>query len=975
MQHRLTHSRMSHLMAALALTAGLALTPIPALADEQTPDEGAQQEASTDIIQYTEDADGIASAQVATEDVAAEVEPTIIPIEEPSCTEATPVEPNVPVGNEEGTGAATDDTVATDPVSEPTEVQADATTGDAEAEQAPTTSTGEATSPAVADVTTSDETAVEVQIEDASGVGETAESSSSNQATVPGTTPATAAPKTSKHNIATATATVAKSKTASSLKAQTVSNQQSVPEGTYLIESGILAADGNGLAKLVLHAKGGAHDGAEVITWSYNGNANQKWCVSLVDEGWYTIASFANKSLVLTATRDQGKLYLTKRAEGLASQLWAFMLSGKSYGTGYQLVPQGLQASATDATIVSSSQNRALDVRYGKPTRGADVITYTQSDTVKPNQSFILVDPAPKTKAGRTDMEGRYRVHVPNTQNVIEVRRASSANGANAWTYTDSGKTHQDIYLQYEKNGFYSLWVMGTKKVLDVQGSSILPGANVIQWSYTGKDNQQWAVRDNDDGTFSFVNKATGLVLGGASERNGKFGAGTNIIGAQDNGRANNAFELKRLSLLSAGIYKIVRTSDSTALDVSGASIKNGAKVGFYKDNGKMNQRFELVSAGSTDLWRIRTASSGGWLTVNTKAQIVQQGSHATKQGAFNIWRVVWRNGDYQFKNDAGNRVLGTRVAKLKMTKAPISLAQGLFEIDSKAAKIALDNPRNSTSAGSKINVYTDKNGANQRFLVVKYGSGYKLVNLVSNLVLTDSGKGITQTKFTGAASQVWTVGIADGGYIKLINSSNKKALDIAGSGTVSDSKSTALCTSSSSASREARQSWKMVRMPLPVYEQMAQAAIHFAEHRAHGYSRPNRGTGGNETVKLSDGSKIILSKSDVDCSEMVRQCVCAALGSNKIPYMWTGNQHSCMMATGFKLIQFKASKVQRGDILWRVGHTCIALGNGKTSEALGSETHDIHGMRGDQTGKEVDFGTVGTNWTYIYRWTKTDAK
>ena len=962
-------------MAALALTAGLALTPISALADEQTPDDGAQQEASTDAIQLDESTDDIAFAQVATEDVTVEVEPTSTPIEEPSGTEATPVEPSVPVGNEEDAGTAGDDTVSTDSVSEPTDTQTDATTGDAEAEQASATNTNETTSPTVADITASDEDAVDVQIEDDSGAGETAESSSSNQATVTGTAPATAAPKTSVQGIATEAATVAKNKTASSLKAQAVSNQQSVPEGTYLIESGILAADGNGLAKLVLHAKGGAHNGAEVITWSYIGNANQKWCVSLVDEGWYTIASFANKNLVLTATRDQGKLYLTKRVNGLASQLWAFMLSSKSYGSGYQLVPQGLQASATDATIVSNSQNRALDVRYGKPTRGVDVITYTQSETVKPNQSFILVDPAPKAKAGRTDMEGRYRVYVPNTQNVIEVRRASSNNGANVWTYTASGKAHQDIYLQYEKNGFYSLWVMGTKKVLDVQGSSILPGTNVIQWAYTGKDNQQWAVRDNGNGTFSFVNKATGLVLGGASEWNGKFGAGTNIVGAQDNGRANNAFELKRLSLLSAGIYKIVRTSDSSVLDVSGASIKSGAKVGFYKDNGKMNQRFELVSAGSTDLWRIRTASSGGWVTVNAKAQIVQQGSHATKQGKLNIWRVVWRNGNYQFKNDAGNRVLGTRVAKLKMTKAPIPLAQGLYEIDSKAAKVALDNPRNSTSAGTKINVYADKNGANQRFLVVKYGSGYKLVNIVSYYALTASDSGVTQAKFTGAGSQVWTIGIADGGYIKLINSSTKKALDITGSGTVSDRKSTALCTSENSADRETRQSWKMVRMPLPVYEQMAQAAIHFAEHRAHGYSRPNRGTGGNETVKLNDGSKITLSKSDIDCSEMVRQCVCAALGSNKIPYMWTGNQHSCMMATGFKLIKFKASRVQRGDILWRVGHTCIALGNGKTSEALGSETHDIHGKRGDQTGKEVDFGTVGTNWTYIYRWTKTDAK
>lgn len=927
MQQRLNRSQKSRLLAALALAIGLTLTPVSALADDQVSDDEVQQEA-------IEEAGAESTTPSAVE-------------EDLAATEAIPVEPSAHVVESDNTtntdAAYGEDVASTSVASESTVTQTDATVDEA---------AGTATDAAGAAPSDADEATADNQLETAGDVDGAEAQPSTNSASD----------------------TESSLDASTSLKAQTASDQQSIPEGTYIIESGIVAADGNGLAKLVLHAKDGAHDGAEVITWNYTGSSDQKWRVSLVADAWYTIASLADESLVLTATQDNGKLYLTKHIEGLASQLWSFILSGTSYGTGYSLVPQGIQVSATDATIVESSQDKTLDVRNGKPTSGADLITYTKGSTFKPNQSFYLVDPAPQVSGGRTDLEGRYRVRVPDTHNVVEIKSASTANGANVWTYSANGKAHQDIYLQYEGNGFYSLWVIGTTKVLDVMGGSILPGTNIIQWTYSGKDNQLWAVRDNDNGTISFVNKGTGLVLGGASEKDGQYGSGTNIVGAQDNGRTNNDFILERMNLLTAGIYKFVRISDSSVVDVYGASTASGAKIDFFRDNGKMNQRFELVFAGDMDIWRIRTASSGGWITVNSSAQIVQQGNHSTAQGPLNTWRVVWRKGGYQFICDAGNRILGTSSAKFKMVKAPIALAEGLFEIDAKAAKVVLDNPGGSMTAGAKTIVYADKNGANQRFYVVKYGSGYKLINLVSDLALTASGSNVTQGKFTGSASQVWIAGIADGGYIRLINSSTMKALDISGSGTISQTGSTALSTSECAAGREARQSWKMVRMPLPIFEKLAQIAMHFADHNTHGYSRPNRGTGGNETITLRDGTKVTVSKSDIDCSEMVRQCINAAFGKQLISYMWTGNQRTCMKTAKFQLIAFDASKVKRGDILWRNGHTCIALGNGKTSEAFGSETHDIHGKRGDQTGNEVAYGTVGTNWTYIFRWVKTDA-
>ena len=164
----------------------------------------------------------------------------------------------------------------------------------------------------------------------------------------------------------------------------------------------------------------------------------------------------------------------------------------------------------------------------------------------------------------------------------------------------------------------------------------------------------------------------------------------------------------------------------------------------------------------------------------------------------------------------------------------------------------------------------------------------------------------------------------------------------------------------------------KEAKVALSVPEKIAQIAEHFAAHSAHGYSQTNRGTGSAETITLGDNTKVTVSNSDVDCSEMARQCANAAVsGSHKRPieYMWTGNEDDELTSHGFTRIAFSASKVRRGDILWRKGHTGVALGGGKQAEAWMDENGDIYGpKKGDQSGSEVRTANLAS-WTYIYRY------
>jgi len=159
--------------------------------------------------------------------------------------------------------------------------------------------------------------------------------------------------------------------------------------------------------------------------------------------------------------------------------------------------------------------------------------------------------------------------------------------------------------------------------------------------------------------------------------------------------------------------------------------------------------------------------------------------------------------------------------------------------------------------------------------------------------------------------------------------------------------------------------------MALTIPERIAQVAEHFARHDAHGYSQPNRGTGGTERVTLSDGSTVTVTSSDVDCSEMVRQCVNAALsGSHASPivYLWTGNQDEELRAQGFVRMAYDPARVRRGDVLWVSGHTGIALGGGLQADAHGDEYGGITGPnKGDQTAHEVEIRSL-RSWDYIYR-------
>lgn len=150
--------------------------------------------------------------------------------------------------------------------------------------------------------------------------------------------------------------------------------------------------------------------------------------------------------------------------------------------------------------------------------------------------------------------------------------------------------------------------------------------------------------------------------------------------------------------------------------------------------------------------------------------------------------------------------------------------------------------------------------------------------------------------------------------------------------------------------------------------EAIAQCAEHIAEHDAHGYSQPNRKGHDVEHLTFSDGTPYDIHWGDYDCSEMARMCAEAAGLVSPDAWMWTGNEYDILTSAGFDVVPLDS--MQRGDILWKPGHTGICLGDGMMADAHGDEYGGIDGpTEGDQTGAEIEIRPVWScSWQTCFR-------
>ena len=559
--------------------------------------------------------------------------------------------------------------------------------------------------------------------------------------------------------------------------AEPVDEKRNIKDGTYTF--------GVALKKnMVLDVTGNSSKaGANVQLYTSTGSTAQRWTIKYIADGIYNIFKYGTQMALSVAgnkTTNGTNVELAKLSgkNGSKGQQWKFVDQGNGF---YSLI------SALKPTL-------ALDVYRAKAADKQNVQVYRKNNSDA--QKFKLYEVKTAGKSTLALANGTYTVRpVGNTTFGLDVKAASKANGANIQLYKANTSQAQKLHFESDGNGYYIVTVIGSGKVLSVKNASVIPGNNVQQATYTGANTQKWALHETANGV-EIVNKATNLALDIAGA---KYASGANIQVYKRNNSAAQKYKLSKTATLKQGIYSISSfKATGSMIDVKGNSTKNGAVVQLLKSNNELGQRFEIIniSADGKELYRIRTAASGGFLTYASD-KVTQYGNHATAENDANTWELVWNGTYFSLRNVAQKKVLD-----LKGAKTANGTVVQVYRANATDAQHFFFNPANLVVGGAYIltskvdtrgNLVLNANGYNvqiasknggetQRFVLKATGNTsntYTLTNTKHGKMVGVSSTANMANVSLGAKNQQWVAAIGDGGYVTFVNKASGKVLAV----------------------------------------------------------------------------------------------------------------------------------------------------------------------------------------------------
>ena len=398
--------------------------------------------------------------------------------------------------------------------------------------------------------------------------------------------------------------------------------------------------------------------------------------------------------------------------------------------------------------------------------------------------------------------DGVYIISCAGNSNfVFDIYNNSLVKDGNLIIWTRNGGANQKFYISYEGDGYYKISSVNSALVLDVESGSKENGTNIRQWEDNSSNAQRWKINKNSDGTYTFVAQCSGKALDvdGAIFENGR-----NVQQYDSNNTNAQKFNLEKTDIINEGIVSI-RKADSVdmVVDVKDNSSKNGEEIQLYGKNGSLAQRFEIHKIKDDEV-RIRTMSSGGWLTEEGKEEgssVVQEGDSLTPVSDANTWKIEWNNG-IVFKNKESGLYLdvegnktdsATKIKVNKKNNNQISqrflvvkedLLGGWYEIES-ALGTFVDLDNSGSDWGTNIHMWERNGQNNQKFKFTKSGDGYLITTMYGLAFDVENGSmenfaNVRQWEDNGATCQRWKAEILDDGYIRFMNCNSGKYLDVA---------------------------------------------------------------------------------------------------------------------------------------------------------------------------------------------------
>ena len=445
---------------------------------------------------------------------------------------------------------------------------------------------------------------------------------------------------------------------------------KTIENGTYIIYSAV------GSSMVLDVSAGSKEDGANVQIWKESNVKQQRFKVTNLGDGYYSIVCVNSKKALDVAwagTENRTNVW-QHEDNGTDAQKWIIQDAGDGY-----------------YNIISKCNGLYLDVANAGTSNGTNVQVYEGNKT--DGQKFRFEKVKPLT-GSQTIKDGVYIIKSAlSNSKALDISNASTDLYANVQLWDNNGTNAQKFIIKYVGSGFYTVENLNSKKVLDVANAGQDNGTRVWQYQDNGTDAQKWVIQDAGNGYYNIISKCNELYL---DVQYGFTANGTKIQTYESNGTNSQKFKFEETELcagqtISNGTYIIEsKLSTNKVLDISGGSSLNGANLQLW-DNAKEKQQKFIVTYLGNCFYKIQNLRSGKVLDV----------ANAGTSNGTNVWQYTSNNTNAQewVIKDCGN---------------------GYYSIISRCNGLYLDVAWGATGNGTNIQVH-EGNGTNaQQFKFIK---------------------------------------------------------------------------------------------------------------------------------------------------------------------------------------------------------------------------------------------------------------
>ncbi|HUB67734.1 MAG TPA: RICIN domain-containing protein, partial [Candidatus Methylacidiphilales bacterium] len=189
--------------------------------------------------------------------------------------------------------------------------------------------------------------------------------------------------------------------------------------------------------------------------------------------------------------------------------------STDTVGTIYSFSYETSGYPASTYSLTSGSLPPGLTLSSGGVICGVPIITGTYTGTVtasngiSPNasQNFTITISEPP-------FSGTYELQNATSGLALNVKGGSTSNGAEIVQYPfGNGQSNSQWTFAPTGNGYYQIISLKSGSDVAVVNASTSPGALIDQWSFGTTGDDQWEPVQNSNGTYTFYNLNSGLVL------------------------------------------------------------------------------------------------------------------------------------------------------------------------------------------------------------------------------------------------------------------------------------------------------------------------------------------------------------------------------------------------------------------------------------------------------------------------------